>query len=77
MKLLLNCMAVLLLAFVLTLPAAALNNDETAISSNDDPEIGAVGSPVTEFSLTTYGGEEFTSADLKGKVTLLTFWFPT
>ncbi len=43
----------------------------------ESPQIGEVGSTVSEFSLTTYDGRTFTNADLKDKVTLLVFWYST
>jgi len=43
----------------------------------ESPQIGEVGSTVSEFSLTTYDGTTFTNVDLKDKVTLLIFWYAT
>ena len=40
-------------------------------------ETGTVGSKVHDFTLRTYDGGTFGTADMKGKVTLLVFWFPT
>lgn len=42
-----------------------------------DEKVGAVGSQVLDFTLKTYDGKTFTTADMKGKVTMLMFWFPT
>lgn len=40
-------------------------------------DAGAVGSKVPEFTLRTYDGGTFGTADMRGKVTLLVFFFPT
>jgi|GEM_PF-6719696 len=42
-----------------------------------EPQIGEIGSSVSEFSLETWDGDTFTTADLKDRVTLLAFWYPT
>ena len=40
-------------------------------------DTGTVGSKVHDFTLRTYDGGTFGTADMKGKVTLLVFFFPT
>ncbi len=49
----------------------------SGIGVQESPQIGEVGSTVSEFSLTTYDGTTFTNVDLKDKVTLLIFWYAT
>jgi len=49
----------------------------SGMSVQESPQIGEVGSTVSEFSLTTYDGTTFTNVDLKDKVTLLIFWYAT
>ncbi len=49
----------------------------TGMGIQESPQIGEVGSTVSEFSLTTYDGTTFTNVDLKDKVTLLIFWYAT
>jgi cytochrome oxidase Cu insertion factor (SCO1/SenC/PrrC family) len=40
-------------------------------------QVGEVGYTVGEFSLPTYDGGAFTHNDLRGKVTMLIFWYAT
>ena len=54
----------LMLLFVAMLPA-------------EEEKVGEVGSDVLDFTLKTYDGKTINTADLKGKVTMLMFWFPT
>ena len=59
-------------------PAEQPTSDGDSYSSPETAEaVGAIGSRVLDFSLRTYDGGTFTTADLFGKVTLLVFWFPT
>lgn len=80
----------LLCLFGFVLIATACNQPEQADENNGTEnevavaetteaveEIGAVGSTVVDFELTTYEGEQLTAANLDGKVTMLIFWFPT
>jgi cytochrome oxidase Cu insertion factor (SCO1/SenC/PrrC family) len=69
-----HCFVILSLVLVLTLSVSCLSEESTETS---EQEVGAVGSKVVDFNLTTYQGEAFTNANLQGKVTLLIFWFPT
>jgi len=69
--------AALLAGLMITIaPISATLACSTAETGGSD-EIGAIGSTVEPFTLTTYSGETFTNESLNGKVTLLIFWFPT